>query len=759
MFNQPHKKVFQNRVIGTWGTFQSAGGKVEYISTKAKLGGAETSNERRLTALLRPVREMLPVASLDFGQLLQRDLDDHRVATSLIPYLFKHESATPAFFPPIVAVLLPFEVDQPAIFEAEGNASQVDWLGTDAQERLSGDAYRSLKHCRPDGSLHETQLGSLEWNEERGKLVVLDGQHRAMALLAIYRTMTKTWKTSGAERYSHFYESNVDALIKKGTLNLENIEVPVSVCWFPDLAGREMEPHKAARKLFVDLNREARTPSEARLTLLSDSELVSIFARSLLNTFRSKQHLSLYSIDYDNPEQDSGKVARWSAITNLECLKAASRYLVFGPARILDELSFRIPSGKPPQKSMDEFMRTQLDVMNLYPESIDDGGRIIPRSDLGNSTFPRSLSPNKLEVSFSKTWGTAIARLLGGLAPYQAHNEAIMDLETGWVAPDGASSLAKEALFDGVGMYWTLKSSADYYSEKLSEAKLAKTQVPHKGDVVKAWVLVQPGGAKHNEFKEIRATKYLGSANKTNLIDSENIFSVFSTSACQLGMFLAFGSLARKCNVKLDEVADFSQLLTDAWNTALNSSFKKRSRKLIFSKDAKNAINMMGKLDASLCVYFRYLWLELLCLDEVSSILQSETSPKSLPIEVKTQTDAARRFYVSYLISEQCKVQKQVNPTHTEKAIKDKSMAVVQQKISNSLAWWFDKSASETSQWWASLATGNVVEAAEAPEGAEYADQDSAEDSTDFLENADDPAPEQIGNEDNNEDRELEDIE
>ena len=708
MFKNSQKKVYQNKVIGTWGTFQSSGGRVEYISTKAKLGGPETANERRLTSLLRPVREILPVASLDFGQLLQRDLDDHRVATSLIPYLLKGEGNMPAFFPPIVAVLLPFVVDQPAKFESESPIATVDWLGVSAQERRSGDAYRSLKHLNEDGGLHETQLGSLEWNEERGKLVVLDGQHRAMALLAIYRTITKTWKATSAEKYSHFYESTVEALVKLNKLNLENVEVPVSVCWFPDLAGREMETHKAARKLFVDLNREARAPSEARLTLLSDSELVSIFARSLLNTFRAKKELSLYSIDYDNPEQDSGKVARWSAVTNLECLKAAARYLVFGPGKMLDDVSSKISSGKAPLKAMDEFMRVQLDVMNHYQQSIDDGGRIISRSDLGNTNFPRSLSPNALEVQFEKSWGAAITKLLGGIIPFKAHDNAIIELAGGWVAPDGASSLAKEALFDGVGMYWTLRSSEEYYTEKVAEAKAAKSQIPHKGDVVNAWGLVQPGGAKHTEFKLLRAERYFETKAKSALVESEKAFAVFSTSACQLGMFLAFGTLARKCCVPVNEVGDFAEILRDAWNAALNSRVQNKSRKVIFNKDVKHPINMLGKLDASLCVYFRYLWLELLCVKEATESINAADAPASLMVELKIQTESARKFYAAYLVSEESKAQRQVTPGAKPVEIAAKANEVVLRKLSDALKAWFELPVNETVSWWKSC--GAAVE-------------------------------------------------
>ena len=79
--------AFQNHAQGLIGEFVTPAGKVAYLMTKARLGAEATDPERRLTEHLVPVREVLPAEELDFNQLLQRDLDDHRVAMSLVPYL------------------------------------------------------------------------------------------------------------------------------------------------------------------------------------------------------------------------------------------------------------------------------------------------------------------------------------------------------------------------------------------------------------------------------------------------------------------------------------------------------------------------------------------------------------------------------------------------------------------------------------------------------------------------------------------------
>ncbi|XNG96408.1 hypothetical protein BCV42_13430 [Vibrio cyclitrophicus] len=80
---------FEHSVIGTKGEFWSSGGPVEFIMTNAKLSLLENEDSAKLTRQLYPVRELLDFNKLDFDQLLQRDLDDHRVATELIPYLLE----------------------------------------------------------------------------------------------------------------------------------------------------------------------------------------------------------------------------------------------------------------------------------------------------------------------------------------------------------------------------------------------------------------------------------------------------------------------------------------------------------------------------------------------------------------------------------------------------------------------------------------------------------------------------------------------
>ena len=110
--NRGSRQHFEHVIDGIYGTFETPAGKVSYLQTKAKVGGDGTSHGKLIKALL-PAREALNIQEMDFNQLLQRDLDDHRIATKLIEYVLNPPAnSLPGFFPPVLALLLPFDQQQ-----------------------------------------------------------------------------------------------------------------------------------------------------------------------------------------------------------------------------------------------------------------------------------------------------------------------------------------------------------------------------------------------------------------------------------------------------------------------------------------------------------------------------------------------------------------------------------------------------------------------------------------------------------------------
>jgi hypothetical protein len=693
MFKSSPSISYQNTVEGTWGEFRTPTGRVAFVLTKARLGGPGTDHERRLTSHLIPVREALGAEQLDFNQLLQRDLDDHRVSEKLLPYLLKPKATGPAFFPPIMTVLLPFDGSTPRdSFPKEDFNGPVQADGVQYEERRYGTAYKVQKHINDDGSYHSIKLGRLEWNTEYAKLVVLDGQHRAMALLAIDRTVNNQWSHSPGNRFRHFYERQVRELLKQtdSKVDLNQIEVPVTVCWFPDLNGPGKSPHQAARKLFVDVNKEARTPSEARLTLLSDTELVNILTRSLLNRLREPNPpLPLFAIEYDNPDRDAARPVKWSVLTNLNLLKFAVIRCVFGPKKYLTDMRMAF-GGRQPWSEMDIFMRSQLNMLTLFEESIKDGDRVIARDTIGNIHFPIQHAESIIQ-RFMSSWGSAILTVLGTLKPYSAHCNALQYTYDHWIADDAFSSLAKEALFSGVGMYWTLRDSDNHWREIKEQCRRENRPEPTPPDIIKAWGAIQQ---KFSDFNEQRTKEYLGKKSDKETERTYRFFETVNTHACQLGAILTLASLAHSSGVTHDAVASFANTVVAAWNAALESTRGgDEPRLLVFAKEGviKNPINRLGKMDTPFAVYFRYFWLELLRLQAARAVLGSTVSPAV----VDELASAARSIYIEHLIDEQIKALQVADPRKERDKLRPKARDNVQRDLTRAYTHWFDMSKAQ----------------------------------------------------------------
>jgi hypothetical protein len=563
MFGSGSRINYQHTVEGTWGQFVTPAGEVHFLLTKARLGQSGIDNERRLTSQLRPVREVLDSEKLNFNQLLQRDLDDHRVATQLIPYLLEPEKTGPSFFPPIMTVLLPFSSERPIDIFPE-----LDFSGTNQDEQLrqmfwkedrAANAFRIRRMADEQGNLHEIKLGQVSWNDEAAKLVVLDGQHRAMALIAIDRTLNGTWDQNSGTRFRHFYEHRIQSILdaakqRDQQIDLSRIEIPVTVCWFPSGSEAARNPHGAARKLFVDVNKEARQPSEARLILLSDAELINIFTRSLLNRLREDNPpLPLYAIEYDNPDDDITQPVRWSAMANLSLLKRAIQFTVFCPPKYRTNMDQRF-GGRPSELEMDSRMREELDLSAMFPSMIEEEN--IARNTIGNNRFPQS-GLDVLRSQFMKGWGSAILHLFGNLLPYRAHSSALQKLKDDWLTDDAISSLACDAIFVGVGMYWTLQESDEYWRKEATRLRDDRRSVPPKPDIVKAWDSIE---SKNKDFQAYRANAYMGKATEESVRLTNTAFDMMNTHACQLGVCLTLTALADAAGSKMESVVDLAML-------------------------------------------------------------------------------------------------------------------------------------------------------------------------------------------------------
>src|SRR5262249_9423980 len=139
-------------------------------------------------------------------------------------------------------------------------------------------------------------LTRLKFNVHRCKLVIVDGQHRAMALLALYRNVKQEWSDERRAPFKDYYEEWTPAYIRH--FNLSQISLPVMFCTFPKLDENYRGSYNlkmAARAIFLTLNKTARKVSESRNRLLDDNDLVALFLRDTLSTIKQRDVRSPFS--------------------------------------------------------------------------------------------------------------------------------------------------------------------------------------------------------------------------------------------------------------------------------------------------------------------------------------------------------------------------------------------------------------------------------------------------------------------------------
>lgn len=533
--------------------------------------------------------------------------------------------------------------------------------------------------------------------------MVLDGQHRAMALLAVERTMAKSWQGSSGAKYRSFYEHQVKQLIDQqgSDLDLGKVEVPVTVCWFPEQTGKDAKPHEAARKLFVDVNKEARPPSESRIILLSDAELKNVLTRQLLSQLRASPGtglLPLYAVEYDNPQVNASRPARWSVLTTINVLKSIVERTVFGPPRYLKDVALKF-GGRQSDREQDEFLREQLDFGSLFEERFDDGGFPYERKELRNDHFPLG-RVDTISARFADTWGKAILALLSKTAPYAAHARALTLLQESWHQDDSGLALAYDSLFSGVGVFWTLRDSYDDFVTKRQEG-----EKPSKSDVILAWESL---GGRKETFEKLRTKEYLDSTTRVSCDKAEAAFAVFNTHACQLGQAMALGTLweirKKQAPVDLKELPAFAESLVCGWNAFFAQDHgKARDRKLAFNSNKSeitNPLNQISNMDTPQVVYFRYFWLQ--ALDTPAA--WEHISPWFADRREFTQVmHAARALYFELLYAQNLKALKASQQGTVESKLKPQAEDLSHKSLMRALRDWFYLDEERYGSWVASL--------------------------------------------------------
>jgi len=295
------KSALDVHLNGTIGTFRvssedgkSAGVEVRYLLTHVTL--SEKQGQAQLLSMLAPVREVFDLKQLGFDEIMQRDIDDARVSLELIPYLL--DTSTTGLiklFPPIVAVALPLK---PNSRVPDANYRKVERTRVDSPEHkgirddritagsVGEEQFEFFQHYRNDSPLAEGARLSLA--RDNCTLAIVDGQHRAMALLSLYRNLTGGWSDARRSPYEGYYKVWPEKEIR--TYNLSELQLPVLICAFPQLDGtlaQDIDVVRAARRVFLTLNKTAKKVSDSRNKLLNDQDIVAECLRATLSYIKA----------------------------------------------------------------------------------------------------------------------------------------------------------------------------------------------------------------------------------------------------------------------------------------------------------------------------------------------------------------------------------------------------------------------------------------------------------------------------------------
>lgn len=631
-------------LAGTYGEFEPPGSKarVAYVQTFASLGEQGTGNTA-ITRDLLPVRELFEIGELNFDELVQRDLDDYRVASELIPYLVR-QSEYVRFFPPILAVVVPYQGKHVEPFyplrhddEKERRDQDGSVIPNQTLVESSWGKVMQLQRVRL-GSDYASQA-QLRFNPDRARLLVIDGQHRAMAMLAIRRSATGDWGDRGKD-FKHFYEDVAQDLRRPNLMKeLQKVQMPVCLCLFPDLMEGSAGPFnviQACRRLFLDVNKEAKPPTKARIHLLDDSDLRSVFARQVLAEVRAegnRQGAQSYSLDldcfeYDSPETTDDRPRRDLALCTVEMLWNLIHWTTFAPDDYHTSVVRRPSRGKAKPRR-ERFLAEIGADQAITTNEAETWGYGQLDTELDPERVPTAAHA-KLSELFMGVWGEGIVRFFQRLHPFQAHYDAVVDLRLNKQHETGHGALAYRALFDGQGVYWTLENYTQSRKKRRKELESIGQQLPML-KIEDAYKAIQEVWLPE-EFFPLRSKHYFQEKGAVEPDDNRvsstrESFNIFRTQAFQIGVLMAFSHL--KAASGLEDPQAFlkaQESWIEAWNETLTRRINGEPRGLwAYDRNQKTddvdrrglMATHIGRLQVSEWYWFRYFAFEQMAASSV----------------------------------------------------------------------------------------------------------------------------------------------
>jgi hypothetical protein len=562
---------------GTLGTFlvkkegtNNKSLEVKYLLTHVSLNQKAPADQKLLDKLA-PVREVFDLKQLNFDEIMQRDINDSRVSLELIPYLLDSDNrGLVKLYPPIVVIVLPLEPisRKPAKLYPDSVNTEIAFQGQPELTKhiqtsgLQGQEFFQFEQVfTKSGGAFKSDGAKLRISTQNTALAIVDGQHRAMALLALYRNLKGAWGQAERQPYKHFYDVWPEALIRQ--FDTSAIQLPVMICTFPELSTNyagDFDVVRAARRIFLTLNKNARKVSEARNKLLDDQDLASECLRETLalvkdaNT-RSKSALRIFHVELDQ-EADRQVISSPFAITGVPHLYAICERILFTNERIsgLSAKGARMAARK---QLFQAFTRLKL------KDELTQAMQQESRRDNYSDTVCKLV-----EDRWKLTFGPLIVSLLEGLHPLKAHTISTLEIESELNRTLNANAL-RAILFEGHGAADVLNKFQEQLSTNMREdpASWGSPEIEAtKKDIIN---LNKQKDDVEKELKKLRAKKYFADFNGATFkqkiradgfviprfesLVTELISVRFASIAFQQALVYSLVDVLEACSVELNE--------------------------------------------------------------------------------------------------------------------------------------------------------------------------------------------------------------
>jgi hypothetical protein len=581
---------------GSVGSF-SVGGRegqssieVMYFLTHVGLDFKSGASVQMLSHLA-PVREMFEAETLEFDEIMQRDIDDARVSSELIPYLLDPRSRDLVkLFPPIIVVVLPVKADanrpDDCYPKVEVNDQKIEGqsysLHITRSGPLGGEVFQ-FEQPILNGRMVEHDLTRLKLNTNRCKLVIVDGQHRAMALLAIYRNLKQEWSDQRRAPFKDYYEEWTENYIRQ--FKLERISLPVMLCTFPRLDEAyqgDYDLKKAARGIFLTLNKTARKVSESRNRLLDDNDLIALLLRDTLSSIKQKDARSEHSLRISNVELDQMhdriKIDSPIALTGVNHIYYLIEHLMFN-AGDQDVKGAKPRSGKfSRRKDLGGTPSERLDARNILGSAV---------ADATTRDFYTADAGNKLTKEFRLRYGDWIVSALEDFKAFEAHGQAVLWLEQELRVQDNQK--LRPILFEGQGIGRVFETHRENLREKLIAGEFQSEAPKIKEILARLDATATLVDKSITRLRTNRAERFLQSISdkgKLRIEDGEyhpkiigfvsDLYdNVFTTVAFQTALVAGFfGELERASRALAEEIAALDTKASfDEFMVAMNEFF------------------------------------------------------------------------------------------------------------------------------------------------------------------------------------------